>query len=238
MGRNYHRLALLSLLILVGAIPWSVLFGVADPSHALRAGSQAASQALQPCVVLKRMGPADQVTSHLYSVGIRGKQYQFVEGDLPRGVKFHGRLTDHDVRQIQDAGGKVTIIDAHYTDKELQDAHRSCSQSGPDSASAIDPPKSAADTPKPAADPPKPATDAAKPEVKAQPNTQSSAKALGKVDIVDLLKGDVPSSRVTSLIKERGIKFDPTDDDYKDIRAAGADDNLINVLKAAALLRE
>jgi hypothetical protein len=27
------------------------------------------------CVILKRMGPADQVTSHLYSFGIRGKQF-------------------------------------------------------------------------------------------------------------------------------------------------------------------
>jgi hypothetical protein len=35
-----------------------------------------------PCVILKRMGPADQVTSHLYAFGTRGKQFQFVEGQL------------------------------------------------------------------------------------------------------------------------------------------------------------
>ena len=46
----------------------------------------------QPCVILKRMGPADEVTSHLYSFGIRGKQYQYVEGKFPEGIKFHGRL--------------------------------------------------------------------------------------------------------------------------------------------------
>lgn len=59
------------------------------------------------CVILKRMGPAGQVTSHLYSFGIRGKQYPYVEGKLPDGVPFHGRLTDHDVRNLQDRGAKV-----------------------------------------------------------------------------------------------------------------------------------
>jgi hypothetical protein len=84
-----------------------------------------------PCAILKRMGPADEVTSHLYSFGIRGKQFQFVEGRLPDGVKFHGRLTDHDVRIIEDHGGRVTILDAHYTDGELRDARATCSQTTP-----------------------------------------------------------------------------------------------------------
>ncbi|MGH9430832.1 MAG: hypothetical protein ACRD3T_04760 [Terriglobia bacterium] len=87
--------------------------------------------AAEPCVILKRMGPADQVTSHLYSFGIRGKQFQYVEGELPKGVKFHGRLTDHDVRKIEDSGGRVTIINSHYTDQELQNARKSCSQAAP-----------------------------------------------------------------------------------------------------------
>ena len=81
-----------------------------------------------PCVILKRMGPADQVTSHLYSFGIRGKQFQYIEGDLPKGVKFHGRLTDNDVRNIEKHGGKVSVVDAHYTEQELQDARKTCSE--------------------------------------------------------------------------------------------------------------
>src|SRR5712691_4076192 len=62
-----------------------------------------------PCVILKRMGPADEITSHLYSFGIRGKQFQYVEGNLPQGISFHGRLTDHDARKILDKGGKIQI---------------------------------------------------------------------------------------------------------------------------------
>ncbi len=90
------------------------------------AWAQKEKETPKACVILKRMGPADQVTSHLYSFGIRGKQFQYLEGELPKGVKFHGRLTDHDVREIQDNGGKVVVVDAHYTDQELADARKSC----------------------------------------------------------------------------------------------------------------
>jgi len=79
-----------------------------------------------PCVILKRMGPADEVTSHLYSFGIRGKQFQFVEGKLPKGVSFHGRLTDHDVRSIQDKGGRVVMVESKYTTVDLDHARQEC----------------------------------------------------------------------------------------------------------------
>ncbi len=102
---------------------------------------QVASQSQKPCVVLKRMGPADQVTSHLYSFGMRGKQFTYVEGQLPEGVKFHGRLTDHDVRKIQEAGGRVAVVDAHYTEQELEQARKNCSGSSPDPSASGEPSK-------------------------------------------------------------------------------------------------
>lgn len=74
------------------------------------------------CVILKRMGPADQVTSHLYSFGIRGKQFQYVEGKLPEGFPFHGRLTDHDVRNLQGRGAEVIVVSSSYTAEELKQA--------------------------------------------------------------------------------------------------------------------
>jgi hypothetical protein len=83
-----------------------------------------ASQA--SCVILKRMGPADEVTSHLYSFGIRGKQFQFVEGKLPEGASFHGRLTDHDVRNLQERGAEVLFLEVHYTEQDLKDAREEC----------------------------------------------------------------------------------------------------------------
>jgi len=83
--------------------------------------------ATQPtCVILKRMGPADQVTSHLYSFGIRGKQFQYIEGKLPDGFPFHGRLTDHDVRNLQARGTEVLVLESHYTTDDLKQARADC----------------------------------------------------------------------------------------------------------------
>jgi hypothetical protein len=78
----------LTLILLLFAIPL-----VAQDQKGTSEASNPATK-LSACVILKRMGPADEVTSHLYSFGIRGKQFQYVEGDFPRGLKFHGRLTN------------------------------------------------------------------------------------------------------------------------------------------------
>lgn len=80
------------------------------------------------CVILKRMGPADEVTSHLYSFGFRGKQFQYVEGKLPEGFPFHGRLTDHDVRNLQGRGAEVLFLESHYTAEDLKQARQQCAK--------------------------------------------------------------------------------------------------------------
>jgi|GEM_PF-1357809 len=78
------------------------------------------------CVILKRMGPADQVTSRLYSFGIRGKQFQYVEGKLPNGFPFHGRLTDHDVRNLQGRGAEIIVVNQNFTAEDLNQARAEC----------------------------------------------------------------------------------------------------------------
>ncbi len=65
---------------------------------------------------------------------------------------------------------------------------------------------------------------------KAQPAGPNNSKGLGKAEILSLLQGDVPSARVAALVKERGIKFVPTPDDLKEIRAAGGGDDLIDAI--------
>jgi hypothetical protein len=72
------------------------------------------------------MGPADQITSHLYSFGFRGKQFQYIEGGLPEGFPFHGRLTDHDVRNLQGRGAEVLFLEPQYTAQNLKDARAEC----------------------------------------------------------------------------------------------------------------
>jgi len=80
----------------------------------------------QDCVIIKRMGPGDQITSHMYSFGIRGKQFQFVEGEMPQGVRWHGRLTDNDVRKLQDAGAKIVIMEPKFSATDLAEARKGC----------------------------------------------------------------------------------------------------------------
>ena len=59
-------------------------------------------------------------------------------------------------------------------------------------------------------------------------------KALGKQEIISLLEGGVPNSRIVELIKDRGIKFTPTPDDLNDIRAAGGNEELLQAIQQAA----
>jgi hypothetical protein len=97
------------------------------------AAGEAKKESVQPavhrqCLILKRMGPADQITSHMYSFGVRGKQFQYVEGDFPSGTKFHGRLTDNDVRNIQRHNAKVVIMEPKYSADDLREAKQSCKE--------------------------------------------------------------------------------------------------------------
>jgi tetratricopeptide (TPR) repeat protein len=59
------------------------------------------------------------------------------------------------------------------------------------------------------------------------------AAPLTRVQVVSLLAGDVPSSRVTILVQQRGISFTSNDAFLDQVRKAGGEDDLIAALKAA-----
>ncbi len=59
-------------------------------------------------------------------------------------------------------------------------------------------------------------------------------KALSRDEIISLLQGGVPPTRVQELVKERGIKFSPNSDDLNAIRAAGGTDDVIEAVQQAA----
>ena len=61
-----------------------------------------------------------------------------------------------------------------------------------------------------------------------------SPKGLGKEEIISLLQGEVPGERIAELVKERGLKFSPTEDDFSQMRAAGATDDLVQAIRQAA----
>jgi hypothetical protein len=53
-------------------------------------------------------------------------------------------------------------------------------------------------------------------------------------DIISLLHGEVPSSRIAELVTERGIKFSLADADLNQIRAEGGTDEPVRVIQQAA----
>ncbi len=67
--------------------------------------------------------------------------------------------------------------------------------------------------------------------------SRSNGKSVSKENILSLLKGGVPSARVAQIVGERGINFVPSDDDIKEIRAAGGGDDLVDGLAKAKLRR-
>ena len=82
------------------------------------------------CVILKRIGRVGRVTSQLYSFGIHGKQFRYIEGKLPEGFSFHGKMTDHDVGNLQTHGAEVIVLESHYTSEDLKEARADCRGEG------------------------------------------------------------------------------------------------------------
>ena len=78
------------------------------------------------CVILERMGAVGQVTSRMMSLGVRGSEFQYIEGKLPEGVTFHNKLTEHDVRNLQASGSDVVILDSDYMPDAIMQAREGC----------------------------------------------------------------------------------------------------------------
>jgi formylglycine-generating enzyme required for sulfatase activity/transcriptional regulator of met regulon len=61
---------------------------------------------------------------------------------------------------------------------------------------------------------------------------QQPEKPLTKDQVMELVKAEMDNSQLAKLVRERGIDFEPTDDDVQALRKAGAQDVLIAALHA------
>ena len=61
---------------------------------------------------------------------------------------------------------------------------------------------------------------------------QQPEKPLSKNQVMELVKAEMDNSQLAKLVRERGIDFEPTDDDVQALRKAGAQDVLIAALHA------
>ena len=52
--------------------------------------------------------------------------FNYVEGDVPTGIKFRNELDDNNVREIKARGGHVVVLKSDYGLPDLVDARESC----------------------------------------------------------------------------------------------------------------
>lgn len=78
---------------------------------------------VQPCVIVKR---------HVHKFGENmsrmhpHRPFDYVEGDYPSGFKWRSELSDGDVRELQQKGGKMVVMSPDYQASDLEDARKQC----------------------------------------------------------------------------------------------------------------
>jgi hypothetical protein len=70
-----------------------------------------------------------------------------------------------------------------------------------------------------------------------RPLTAQNGKPLNQQEVIELLEGGVPSSRVSEIVDERGIDFEFTPEIERKIRDAGGADDVVAALRRASQRR-
>ncbi len=77
----------------------------------------------QACVIVKRH-------VHLFGENMSRmhphRPFDYVEGDYPPGFKWRSELSDADVRELQQKGGKMVVMKPDYQASDLEDARKQC----------------------------------------------------------------------------------------------------------------
>jgi len=84
------------------------------------------------CVIVQTMTRGQQTSSALFTWNTRYQRHSYVEGDCPKGFKFRGSLSDHDLEKIKSSGEKIAIVPPHYTSEDLRNARESCEPGCPE----------------------------------------------------------------------------------------------------------
>ncbi|HSE49367.1 MAG TPA: tetratricopeptide repeat protein, partial [Terriglobales bacterium] len=69
----------------------------------------------------------------------------------------------------------------------------------------------------------------------AQEGAQPQPKPFQREDIIAMLKDGVASGRIATLLRERGIDFEPTEDYLKSVRIAGGNEALVTAILEAQI---
>lgn len=75
----------------------------------------------ETCLIIKHASVSRQMW-------VSGANWQYVAGDFPQGLNFHGNITDRYIRKIKQRGGKVVTVPEKHTVADLEQAKAECAK--------------------------------------------------------------------------------------------------------------
>jgi hypothetical protein len=81
--------------------------------------ASALAEDLPTCLIVRHASAAHQFL-------VSGANWQYVEGDFPKGMKWKSNITDRTVRKVKEMGGRVVTVPTNYTTADLEDARKQC----------------------------------------------------------------------------------------------------------------
>ncbi len=79
-----------------------------------------------PCVILSSVEPAKGIATWSREGRSQRHALTYLAGDYPPGIPFRSSIKDKDVDKIKAKGGRVLILDPHYTRGDLEKAKETC----------------------------------------------------------------------------------------------------------------
>jgi len=81
-----------------------------------------------PCVVLAANAPATGIGSWSREGSAQKHMLTYLAGNYPAGISFRSEIKDKEVDKIKAKGGRVLILDPHYTREDLDKAKNACAE--------------------------------------------------------------------------------------------------------------
>jgi|ERR1039458_1266098 hypothetical protein len=79
-----------------------------------------------PCVILSSTEPAQGIATWSEEGRRQRHALTYLAGDYPPGIPFRSSIKDSEVDKIKAKGGRVLILDPHYTREDLEKAKQTC----------------------------------------------------------------------------------------------------------------
>ena len=79
-----------------------------------------------PCVILAPVEPPQGIATWSQAGRQQRHAMIYLAGEYPAGFPFRTQIKDKDVDKIRAKGGRVTVLDTHYSHDDLEKAKKEC----------------------------------------------------------------------------------------------------------------